>query len=101
MYAPRTSFSFTLGNEPSLVCDDLVKLKPCQNCIMPNCLPKCNNIRKPFSHFYLGVFWIMDNLNLLWICIIYLCLRRSFSFSIENPIKFISIMKRRIFSIVR
>ena len=96
MNAQRTTLSFTLGNESSLVCNDFIKLKTCHNCMMSHCLPEGNNVRKPFSLLYLGVFWIMDNMYLLWICIIYLCLKRNTSFSISNPIKIISVINRII-----
>jgi hypothetical protein len=63
---------------------------------MSHCLLECNNVRKPFSLLYLGVFRIMDNMDLLWIYISYLCLKRNTSFNSINIIKVISIINRVI-----
>jgi hypothetical protein len=64
--------------------------------MMSHCLLECNNARRPFSLLYLGVFRIMDNMELLWICISYLCLKRNTSFSSINIIKVISIINKVI-----
>ena len=81
MYVPRTSLYFTPFSKFCLVSNQISKFKACRHNKMPNCLPECNNIGPLPSHHNFGVFWIIYNTNIQWICIINLCLKRNTSFS--------------------